>query len=414
MKLKITLCLFIIIVSLSLIKTMAWADGKWQIIRDDDFIRNDGVEGDLTGISFVDENNGWAVGLSLILHTSDGGATWEVQPTDNESPPMLWCVYFRDAKHGVVAGATSGGGFGGGTALLTTEDGGKTWVQRNEIYAILFSIGMEFQSDLDSQNISDGLRQAFKKEEISLSDRATVSIEEPGSKWLITDSRRRYSIRKGEDTLNICVSVGSRLTGIQMINENISYAVGESNTVLKTTDGGETWIAVMTGQRARAGETRRNLDGLYFVAPEIGWVVGSYGGIMYTTDGGENWETQTVDIANDLKAAYFVSDQEGWVVGNEGAILHTADGGKTWEQQKSNTEDSLHSVAFVDKNIGWACGDFGSIVHTIDGGKTWKREDTGNSTNLRGISALKTPDGSKQYCWAVGEWGLIIRYVSAE
>jgi photosystem II stability/assembly factor-like uncharacterized protein len=414
MKSKFTLCLFIIIASLSLSQTMAWADGKWQIIRNDDFLRNDGVEGDLTDISFVDENNGWAVGISLILHTSDSGATWEVQSTDTEEPPMLWCVYFHDAKYGVVAGATSGGGFGGGTALLTTEDGGKTWVQRKDIYSILFSIGLEFQSDLDSQNISEGLRQEFKKEEISLSDRATVSIEETGSKWLIADNRRMYSIRKGEDALNICVNVGSRLTGIQMINENISYAVGESNTVLKTTDGGKTWISVMTGQRARVGETRRNLDGLYFATPEIGWVVGSFGGIIHTADGGKNWETQPVDTANDLKAAHFVNDKEGWVVGNEGSILHTADSGKTWEQQKSDTEDSLHSVVFLDKNIGWACGDFGTVVHTTDGGKTWKREDTGTSTNLRSISALKTPDGSKQYCWVVGEWGLIIRYVPNE
>ena len=410
MKSKITLCLFIIIASLLLSNTMIWADGKWEISRDDDFARNDGVEGELRDIFFVDEKNGWAVGGSLIFYTSDGGATWEMQATSIERPPELWSVYFRDAKLGVVAGSSPGRGFGGGTAIFTTEDGGKTWVQQKEFYAILFSIDSQFQSDLESKQISEGLRQEFKNEGISLSDRATVAIDENTGRWLITDNRRRYSIRKGEDKLNICVDVGSRLTDIQMIDEKIAYAAGESNTVLKTTDGGKTWIAVMTGQRARAGETRKNLDGLYFVTPEIGWAVGSFGLITYTADGGKNWEQQKTDIPNDLKAVYFVSETEGWAVGNEGAIVHTADGGKTWEKQKSNTYDSLYSVAFVDENTGWACGDFGAVVHTTDGGKTWNPENM----EIRKAGTLSAISAFEQHRWAIGEWGLIIRYVPNE
>jgi photosystem II stability/assembly factor-like uncharacterized protein len=163
----------------------------------------------------------------------------------------------------------------------------------------------------------------------------------------------------------------------------------------------------MTGQRARAGETRKNLDGLYFATPKIGWAVGSFGLIAYTADGGENWEQQETEIPNDLKAIYFVNDKEGWAVGMEGAILHTADGGKTWEKQESNTYDSLYSVVFVDENTGWACGDFGTVVQTIDGGKTWELEniEIPKAGTLSAISAFK------QHRWAIGEWGLIIRYV---
>ena len=409
MKSKITLCLFVIIASLLLGNAMVWADGQWQIARDDDFVRNDGVEGELRDIFFVDEKNGWAVGGSLILHTKDGGATWETQPISTERPPELWSVHFHNAKSGVVTGSAPSGGFGGGTSILTTEDGGKTWVQRKEIYAILFSIGLEFQSDLDNQNISEGLLQEFKDQDMSLSDRATVSVDDTG-KWLITDNRRRYSIRKGEDQLNICVDVSSRLTDIQMVDEKIAYAAGESNTVLKTTDGGKTWIAVMTGQRARAGETRKNLDGLYFATPEIGWVVGSFGFVSYTADGGKNWEQQKTDVPNDLKAIYFLNEKEGWVVGMEGTILHTADGGKTWEKQKSNTYDSLHSVMFVDENTGWACGDFAALVQTADGGKTWNPENM----EIRKAGTLSAISAFKQHRWAIGEWGLIIRYAPNE
>ena len=411
MRTKITLCLFITIASLLFNNTMLWADGKWEIARDDDFVRNDGLEGELRDIFFVDEKNGWAVGGSLILHTSDGGATWEIQTIDAERPPDLWTVYFYDAESGVVVGSGPSSGFGGGTAILTTEDGGKTWVQQTEIYAILFSIGLEFQSDLDNQNISEGLLQEFENQDMSLSDRANLSVDDEG-KWLITDRRARYSIRKGQSQLNICVDVSSRLTDIQMIDEKIGYAVGESNTVLKTTDGGVIWNAPMTGTRTRigGGTGRKNFDGVYFVTPEIGWIVGTFGNIMHTTDGGQNWEEQKADTANDLKSVHFVSEKEGWVVGNEGCILHTIDGGKTWEQQKSNTYDSLRSVVFVDENTGWACGDFRAVVHTTDGGTTWTKIDIGipQAGTLSAISAFK------ENCWAIGEWGLIIRYVLDE
>ena len=72
-----------------------------------------------------------------------------------------------------------------------------------EAQLILFSIGLKFQSDLDSKNISEGLLQEFENKGASLSDKATISIEETRDRWLITDVRQVYSIRREEDRLNI-------------------------------------------------------------------------------------------------------------------------------------------------------------------------------------------------------------------
>jgi len=104
---------------------------------------------------------------------------------------------------------------------------------------------------------------------------------------------------------------------------------------------------------------------------------------------------------------HFVNDKEGWVVGMEGAILHTTNSGKTWAKQKSNTYDSLYSVVFVDESTGWACGDFGTVVQTTDGGKTWQ---PGNM-EIRKAGKLSAISAFKQHLWAIGEWGLIIRYM---
>ncbi len=394
MRSKINLYLFIFIASLLLISTMVLADGKWQIARDDDFVRKDGVESDLKDVFFADEKNGWAIGGNVILHTSDGGATWETQPTGTESSPTLSCVFFRDAKYGIVAGtgarrgrrrpAAGGGAPPGPPGEARPGGGGRTRPEPNARPRQGAGGGQPPGPDAVPPP-GFGRRGGG----------GVVLITEDGGKTWAQHRMR----------------AAGQLADIQMVDEKIGYAVGATDTVVKTTDGGATWTQIMRGQRARTGETRHNLDGLYFVKPQIGWIVGSFGSIMQTTDGGENWEKQKVNTPTDLKAVHFVSEKEGWVVGNDGTIVHTPDGGKTWEEQKSDTYDALHSVVFVDKNIGWACGGFGTVVHTTDGGKTWKREKTGISTNLRRISAFKQLDDGKLYCWAVGEWGLIIRYV---
>ncbi len=68
-------------------------------------------------------NHVWVVGRpgSIVMHSADGGLTWDRQKTGQALP--LYGVYFRDEKCGLAVGAL-------GTTLITT-DGGKSWqIQR--------------------------------------------------------------------------------------------------------------------------------------------------------------------------------------------------------------------------------------------------------------------------------------------
>jgi photosystem II stability/assembly factor-like uncharacterized protein len=83
----------------------------------------------LNSICFVDAQNGWAVG-SMIMHTMDGGVSWEVQ--DSLEYFSLNDVYFVDAFNGWAVGSQN---------ILHTSDGGITWEfpessfsDRNSIY----------------------------------------------------------------------------------------------------------------------------------------------------------------------------------------------------------------------------------------------------------------------------------------
>jgi len=80
------------------------------------------VRATLNSVHFTDGDNGWAVGhWGAILHTGDGGRTWQTQRLDTKVDQPLFSVYFRDTSHGWAVGLWS--------LMLRTEDGGKSWQQ---------------------------------------------------------------------------------------------------------------------------------------------------------------------------------------------------------------------------------------------------------------------------------------------
>jgi photosystem II stability/assembly factor-like uncharacterized protein len=80
----------------------------------------------LTEVFFVDARRGWAVGHdAVVLHTSDGGATWALQFAAPEEEATLLSVWFENADHGLAVGS-----FG---LMLETRDGGRSWKRREPL-----------------------------------------------------------------------------------------------------------------------------------------------------------------------------------------------------------------------------------------------------------------------------------------
>lgn len=73
----------------------------------------------LTATFFIDDKEGWAVGHdSTILHTANGGETWDKQYEEVGADP-LFDVHFFDSERGIVIGAYG--------LAFQTDDGGETW-----------------------------------------------------------------------------------------------------------------------------------------------------------------------------------------------------------------------------------------------------------------------------------------------
>jgi hypothetical protein len=72
----------------------------------------------LMSVDFVDSKNGWAVGRwGVILHTLDGGVTWQQQVSGSGNP--LTCVEFVSRDSGWVCGSPA--------TMIETTDGGLAW-----------------------------------------------------------------------------------------------------------------------------------------------------------------------------------------------------------------------------------------------------------------------------------------------
>ena len=86
----------------------------------------------LQDFSFIDTNNGFAVGArGTILKTTDGGNNWEIIAGATEDD--LYSVAFTDSNIGTVVG-----NFG---AILRTTDAGSHWtIQRDGISDVLFGV----------------------------------------------------------------------------------------------------------------------------------------------------------------------------------------------------------------------------------------------------------------------------------
>jgi len=278
----------------------------------------------LYGIDFVDENNGWVVGVEgKIYNTNNGGSTW-VREDSIITHNDLLAVDFITPYAGYVVGKL-------GTILKYKANPYDTvWLDK-------------------SIQTTDHLYAVHRR----FSGRAWIAGEFGGI-WKTEDY--------GDTWLRQHSNNGYHLYAIHFVSKNYGWAAGMSGTVLKTTDGGENWVDI-------SPDNLSFFNSIYFSDHQHGWVVGG-GGIIYrTTDGGATWiEVNPRPTYKRLNSVYFVDENRGWIAGANGAVLYSYDGGETWYSQNSGGISELRSLSFTENGVGWIAGFDGVILKTEDGG----------------------------------------------
>jgi len=95
--------------------------------------------------------------------------------------------------------------------------------------------------------------------------------------------------------------------------------------------------------------------------------VGDSGTILLTSNGGATWARQPGVTANMLTGVCVISADTALVVGANGILLRSTDGGISWEEQESGTASVLKGTSFADRNTGCVVGFNGTILWT----NTW-------------------------------------------
>jgi len=195
-----------------------------------------GAEPELYSVRFTSKRRGWIVGSlsrrervvdSLVLQTTDGGASWQRQrvPVRDE----LIHLDFDGDKRGWIVGSAG--------RILHTRDSGDSWALQNSgTGATLYHV--EFRGDDDGWAVGE---------------RGTIlRTSDGGANWQAVES-----------------PVRSTLLSVKFVSKEEGWAAGRGGVILRTDDGGRTWVAQETG-------TRSNLYAL-FMDKRFGWAAGASG-----------------------------------------------------------------------------------------------------------------------------------------
>ena len=195
-------------------------------------------------------------------------------------------------------------------------------------------------------------------------------------------------------------SEGQIVNSMQFITELNAIAVGDEGMLLKTQDGGNTWLQ----------ETVTTSENLNFVkfSSQLGFIGGSNGLILRTSDGGINWSQISLGTNKDIMSILIHTQNNIWLVGKDGLIMKSEDAGLNWVTISASSDYDLNSIASKSNlHIGIYGGkkvdNSPFIMESHDSGNSWVIENT--SSNLRSINFVY-PSGNS--AWAVGDYGTIL------
>lgn len=175
----------------------------------------------------------------------------------------------------------------------------------------------------------------------------------------------------GASWIGLSSGSSSNLTLLQEVEPN-TVVVGGGCTVRESTDGGTTFHRLPVNESEEGCATK--VASFSFLNASTGYVEQADGSILLTKDAGQTLEPKTsVPLAGATAGQIaFVSPTVGYAVVNQGGgkIYRTTDGAGSWTQV-AGTPQPLYGITFVNPTLAYAVGAGGTLLHSTDGGATW-------------------------------------------
>ncbi len=282
----------------------------------------------------------WAAGdKSTILHTTDGGTTWEVLlggDPDSVDDALVW-LFVLDGRHAWAM--TSRG------KILAAGDG-RNWSEQHTASGT--AKGVWFSSPLEG---------VLTDNPDSMSQTTLRVTADGGRTWTPVS---RCALEANVDGL--AKRLGCMLLAAQFVAPGVLYAAGHAEVGMmadylgvfgKSTDSGRSWtLAVAPG-------VKRKFTSLHFWSQTHGIAVADRGEeVHWTENGGSTW---TRSARQRLWPSFFASGEGRIIVGvgESGGIGYSFDGGRTFASRPFTLPARARAVAFPDATHGYLVGEHG-------------------------------------------------------
>lgn len=282
---------------------------------------------------------------------------------------LLADLQLIDAGRALAAGhhVAKGNSGAGESALLRTDDGGRSWRQ----------LPLAFQQHEPPPFFVLNAMQAWASfVDMETGDSIVTHTSDGGNTW---------KPNKTDDGSFQALQFLDELRGYA-----VSYRLGEGCNFAATTDGGVHWglrpIAVQFVER------------LHFVNQQVGWIVGIGSPnrktgvtVLRTSDGGSTWTAATLEGGREVAVRDFewADRDRGFLVVSsvtEGKreVFATGDGGATWlpwqREPFGRGGWAIDQIRFVSPELGIAVGRKGGHPYlgwTDDSGLNWREQELG-------------------------------------
>ena len=333
-----------------------YSASSWRPVHDFE------LEG-IGSMAWTSEDAGWATTNSAIIHTDDGGRTWDQQ---FPAPRPTVSIAFTSALDGWGAATVSDP-----SAVLRTTDGGDTWTVIAELSDIIQQLSVA-GDDVWAAEISppDGYSSVARS-------------TDGGRTWTTIYRLPTIAPPQGPITIGDLSMFGN--TGVLVTTTGVGQwqELGEVPpfSYFATTDGGQTWRPRGIGLDVDNGLAL--IDSSSFADALQGWriVTASIDAVEATDDGSTTWHPLGAlpsDMTFGPVGVELSNDTDGYVWAGSPAlnmsleILATTDAGRTWTSDyvpNVRAASTNGQVDFVDAQHGWILAS--GLWATTDGGLIW-------------------------------------------